>query len=127
MQPRTALTVGAVFSTLIGVPLVVAPALMLSAFGIAGVPGIALVQARDTGTLLTGVGIIDWLARDAVGPPLRGLLWGNIFIRAAALAVNSWEFMTGQIPSALGIALPFALGGTSIAIITVFALALRRA
>ena len=126
MRPSLALSIGAAFGILTGAPFVVAPALVLSTFGFENVPALALVQARDTGTLLIGVGIIDWLARDAVGPPLRGLLWGNIFIRIAAIAVNTWEFATGQIPGASVAAVPIAYA-ISIAFIAVFALALRRA
>jgi hypothetical protein len=85
-----------------------------------------LVWARDVGTLALGVGIINWLARDAVGAPLRGLLWGNIFIRVAAMTVNSWELLTGQIPIAAAPAFP-ALLGINLALIVIFVLALRRA
>ena len=74
MQPRTALALGAAFSILLGVPLVVVPASMLSALGLAAPPDVALIQARDTGVLLIGLGVINWLARGAVGAPLRGLL-----------------------------------------------------
>jgi hypothetical protein len=126
MRPRLALSIGAVFNLPLGLVLVVAPAPLLSALGFADAPASALVLARDTGTLLIGVGIIDWLARDAVGPPLRGLLWGNLFTRVAAMAVNSWEFATGLLPSEVGV--QFAFGVVlNLALITVFALALRRA
>jgi hypothetical protein len=125
MRPSLALSIGAVFNVLLGIPLVVAPEQMLSAFGLA-TPNEALIQARDTGVLVTGVGVIDWLARDAVGGPLRGLLWGNIFIRVAAMIVNLSELAAGVLPSTVVAVVPilFAVSG---ALIVVFVLALRRA
>lgn len=126
MRPSIALSIGAVFHVLVALPLLIAPADLASALGLSDVPSIALVWARDVGTLALGVGIIDWLARDAVGAPLRGLLWGNIFIRAGAMAVNSWELATGQIPSTAAPAFPFLIA-INLALIIVFGLALRRA
>jgi hypothetical protein len=78
------------------------------------------------GTLLIGVGVIDWFARDAVGAPLRGLLWGNIFLRVGAIVVNGWEFATGQLPGVSGATLAVLIAIT-VALVVVFALALRRA
>jgi hypothetical protein len=89
-------------------------------------PDIALVWARDAGTVIIGVGIINWLARNAAGTPLRGLLWGNIFIRVAAMVVNYWELAAGQIPSGAASFFP-ALTAINVALIVMFALALRRA
>jgi hypothetical protein len=126
MRPSLALSIGAVFHTLIGLPLVFAPAQMASALGVAAPPDIALVWARDAGTVILGVGIINWLARNAVGAPLRGLLWGNIFIRVAAMVVNYWELAVGQIPSGAASFFP-VLTAINIALIIMFALALRRA
>lgn len=124
MRPSLALIIGAAFNILFGLPLLLAPAEILSAFGLATTSE-ALVPARDSGVLLIGVGIIDWLARDAGGAPLRGLLWGNIFIRVAGMVVNLWEVAAGII-DASG-ATVAALVGINVAIIIVFLLALRNA
>jgi hypothetical protein len=126
MRPSLALSIGAVFSVLVGLPILLAPAQLLSALGILAPPNIALVQARDTGTVLIGLGIINWLARDAVGAPLRGLLWGNLFIRVAAMVVNYWELATGLMPSGAASLFP-VLTAINVALIVMFALALRRA
>jgi hypothetical protein len=126
MRPSLALSIGAIFSVLVGLPILLAPAQMLSVLGIAAPPNIALVQARDTGTVLIGVGIINWLARGAVGAPLRGLLWGNLFIRVAAMVVNYWEFAVGLMPSGAASLFP-VLTVINVALIVMFALALRRA
>jgi len=126
MRPSLALSIGAVFGILLGVPLVLAPAQVFSALGVA-MPAEGLVPARDVGVLLAGVGIIDWLARDAVGAPLRGLLWGNIFIRAVEMVVNVWELAAGLILTTMGGASLAATLGLNVALIVMFALALRRA
>jgi hypothetical protein len=126
MRPSLALSIGAIFNILIGLPLLLAPAQMLSAVGIAAPPDIALVQARDAGTVIIGMGIINWLARDAVGAPLRGLLWGNLFTRVAAMIVNYWELAVGLMPTGAASFFPF-LTAINLALIVMLALALRRA
>lgn len=126
VRPSLALSIGAAFHLLTGLPLLLAPAQTLSALGWADIPDEMLVPLRDAAVLLIGVGIIDWLARDAVGAPLRGLLWGNIFIRAVGMGVNVWELAVGLTPSAIASSVPI-LVGTNIAMIAVFLLALRRA
>ena len=120
MRPSLALSVGAVAATALGIPLALLPAQMLSAFGLAA-PTEALILSRDAGVLLIGLGIIDWMARNAVGAPLRGLLWGNVAIRVGEIVNNGWAIATGTIPSsaAAGLIVPVAL-------IIIFALALRR-
>jgi hypothetical protein len=120
MRPSLALSVGAVAATALGIPLALLPAQMLSAFGLAA-PTEALILSRDAGVLLIGLGIIDWMARNAIGAPLRGLLWGNVAIRVGEIVNNGWAIATGMIPSsaAAGLILPVAL-------IVIFLLALRR-
>lgn len=125
MQPRLALSLGALFYIAWGLPFLLAPGPLLSMFGWDVVPGM-LVATRDVGTLLIGVGIIDWLARDTVGAPLRGLLWANIIIRVVAAAVNGLEFAAGVLPATLSSGLVVAVFGLNTAVIVMFALALRR-
>jgi hypothetical protein len=126
MRPRLALSIGAAFHLLTGLPLLLAPGQSMSAFGFPVIPAEMLIPLRDLGVLLIGVGIINWLARDAVGAPLRGLLLGNIFIRIAIMALNVWELTVGVIPSTVGSAFPI-LAAINTALIVMFALALRRA
>jgi len=126
MRPSLALSIGAVIYILLGLALVLAPAQLLSASGWPTTPNEMLVPARDGGTLLIVLGIIDWLARDAVGAPLRGLLWGNILRPVASMVVNGWEFAAGIVPPAVSGVLVAGFG-LNIALIIVFALALRRA
>ena len=58
MRPSLALSIGAAVNILIGLPLVLAPALLLSSLGFATT---AEVQARDAGVAVIGLGIINWL------------------------------------------------------------------
>jgi hypothetical protein len=121
LRPSLALSIGAVAAVALGIPLALAPAQVLSTFGVA-VPDEGLILARDAGVLLIGLGVIDWMARGAVGAPLRGLLWGNIVIRVGEIANNGWAIVNGTLP-------PWMAGGLVIPIVLVivFALALRRA
>jgi hypothetical protein len=121
MRPSLALSIGAIAAIALGVPLALAPATMLSAFGLSA-PDEALILSRDAGVLLIGLGIIDWMAREAVGAPLRGLLWGNIAIRVGEIVNNGWAIAAGMIPSSAAGGLIIPLG-----LIVIFVLALRRA
>ena len=121
MRPSLALSIAAVYGLVLGVPLVLAPAQMLSAFGF-GAPNEALIQSRDLGVTLIGLGIINWMARDAAGAPLRGLLSGNIFMQLMSIAVHTWELVAGVVPSWTA---PFLV--VPLALVIVYATAFRRA
>ncbi len=90
MSSKLALTIGAVAAVLFGLALALFPEQMLSGFGL-GVPKEAQVLSRDVGVTLIGLGIINWLARNEMGPAARALLIGNAFIQIAELVVNGWE------------------------------------
>ena len=124
MRPSLALSIGGVFYILFGLVTVLAPAQLLSAAGWPATPDVALVPARDSGTLLIALGIINWLARGAVGAPLRGLLWGNILRSAASLVVNGWEVAAGMVPASV-FGTVVAAFGVDIVLIVLFSLALR--
>ena len=121
MRPSLALSIGAVAAFVPGLAVTLAPAQMLSGFGL-GASTEALIQSRDLGVALMGLGIINWLARDAVGTPLRGILWGNIFIQVANIVVHVWEIAAGMFP-----AWAPALLVLPVALVIMYALALRRA
>jgi hypothetical protein len=67
-----------------------------------------------------------WTARDAIGAPLRGLLWGNIVRPAASLVVNGWEVAAGIIPASVVGVVAVVTFAVDLALIVMFALALRR-
>jgi hypothetical protein len=126
MRPSVALSIGGIFYVLFGLITLLAPAQLLTAAGWPPPSDETLVPARDSATVLIVLGVIDWLARDAVGSPLRGLLWGNLLRPVASVVVNVWEIATGAIPaSVVGVA-AVALG-VDLALFVLFALALRNA
>ena len=127
MRPSLALSIGAVFYVVAGLLLLLAPAPLLASAGWPSTPDVALVPARDGGTLLIVLGIIDWLTRNAIGQPLRGVLWGNLLRPIATLVVNGWELAAGFIPASVLGGVTVAGFATDVALIVIFALALRRA
>lgn len=120
VSPRLALMIGGVAAVIFGVLLLVFPASMLGGFGLA-VPTEAVVLSRDVGATLIGLGVINWMARDATGQALRALLVGNVVVQALELVVNFGEIVSGQLPaqSAGGLLIHLVLGA-------VFVLAMRR-
>jgi hypothetical protein len=121
MRPSLALSIGAILAFIFGAALTFVPDQMLAGFGLA-TPKEALVVSRDVGVTLIGLGIINWLARNATGAPLRAILWGNIFIQVAEAVVNGWEAAAGILPGQ-------AAGGVVLHIVlaVIFGLGLRRA
>jgi hypothetical protein len=121
VRPRLALSIGAVAAFVPGLAGILVPAQVLSAFEL-GAPTEALIQTRDLAVTLMSLGIINWMARDAVGPALRGLLWGNLFLQVANIVVHVWEIVVGLFP-----AWAPALLVLPVALVIMYALALRRA
>jgi hypothetical protein len=121
VRPSLALSIGAVAAVVPGLAVALAPSQVLSSFGL-GAPTEALIQSRDLGVTLMGLGVINWLARAAVGAPLRGLLWGNIFLQFVSIVVHMWEIVAGLFPPSAAAALVVPL-----ALVIVYASALRRA
>lgn len=123
MSTKLALTIGAVFALIFGLGLTFAPETLLGGFGIA-IPTerLVYVYSRDLGVTLIGLGIINWLARDATGGIGRGLLMGNAFVQVAEAVVNGWEVAAGILPSN-------ALAGVvlHVVLLVIFAMPLRRA
>jgi hypothetical protein len=121
MKPSLALRIGAVAAFVPGLAGVLAPEPVLSSFEL-GTPVEALIQTRDLGVALMAIGVINWSARDAVGAPLRGLLWGNILFQVANIVVHVWEIVAGLFPAWAPAVLVLPL-----ALLTIYLLALRRA
>ena len=121
MSPRVALVIGAIAAFVFGLLLVIAPSALLGGFGLAGASE-AIVLSRDVGATLIGVGLINWMARDATGAALRAILAGNLAIQALELVVNGYEIASGALPGQAigGLVLHAVLGG-------IFIAAMRRA
>ena len=119
MSPRLALMIGGVAAVVFGLALFVSPESMLAGFGVA-TPVSARVLARDVGATLIGLGVINWMARNATGELLRALLVGNVVVQALELLINGYEIVVDDLPTQ-------ATGGLLIHLIldTMFILAMR--
>ena len=111
--------IGGVAALAFGLALFVSPDSMLAGFGVAG-PATTKVLARDVGATLIGLGVINWMARNATGDVLRALLVGNVVVQALELLINTYEIVAGDLPgqSAPGLLIHLALGA-------IFVLAMR--
>jgi len=111
--------IGGVAALLFGLALFVSPESMLAGFGVAA-PASTKVLARDVGATLIGLGVINWMARNATGEVLRALLVGNVVVQALELLINGYEIVVGDLPSqaAGGLVIHLVLGA-------VFVLAMR--
>ena len=111
--------IGGVAAMVFGLGLLVFPDSMLAGFGL-GVPVQAKVLSRDVGATLIGLGVINWMARNASGETLRALLVGNVVVQALELLINGYEVAVGDLPTqaAGGLVIHLVLGA-------VFVLAMR--
>ena len=111
--------IGGVVALVFGLALFVSPESMLAGFGLS-TPTAAKVLSRDVGATLIGLGMINWMARNASGDALRALLVGNVVVQALELLINGYEIVVGDLPSQ-------AAGGLLIHLIlgAVFVLAMR--
>ena len=111
VSPRLALMIGGVAAVVFGLALFVSPESMLAGFGVAA-PDTAQVLARDVGATLIGLGVINWMARNATGDVLRALLVGNVVVQALELLINAYEIVVGDLPTqaAPGLIIHLVLG-----------------
>ena len=80
------LAIAAVLAWLFGGALLLAPGPFYAPTGIAITPMLATV-AQAHGATLVGVGVIDWLARNAERRGLVAVLAGNLVVQILSLAV----------------------------------------
>ncbi len=111
--------IGGVAAVVFGLALFVSPESMLAGFGLS-TPAAAKVLSRDVGATLIGLGVINWMARNAAGEALRALLVGNVIVQALELLINAYEIVVQDLPAqaAPGLLIHLALGA-------VFVLAMR--
>jgi hypothetical protein len=112
--------IGGVAAIVFGLGLLVFPGAMFAGFGLGGAPVQAEILSRDVGATLIGLGVINWMARNATGEALRALLVGNVVVQALELVVNGYELAIGALPTqaAGGLLIHLVLGA-------VFVLAMR--
>jgi hypothetical protein len=113
--------IGAVAAFVFGLALTVFPTTMLAGFGLA-VPNEAVALSRDVGVTLIGLGVINWMGRNATGETLRAILVGNVVVQALEIVVNTSEIIVGTLPGA-------AAGGLVIHLVlgAIFVMAMTRA
>jgi hypothetical protein len=83
---RTLFAVSGVLAWLFGLALLFAPAGFYAPTGLALTPLMATV-AQAHGATLVGLGVVNWLARDADARGARAVLVGNLVIQVLALGV----------------------------------------
>jgi hypothetical protein len=107
--------IGGVAAVVFGLALFVSPESMLAGFGLA-TPVAAKVLSRDVGATLIGLGVINWMARNASGEALRALLVGNVVVQALELVINTYEIVAGDLPgqAAPGLLIHLVLGAVFI-------------
>ncbi|SRR2546430_7918087 len=103
--------IGGIAAVVFGLALFVSPESMLAGFGLA-TPVAAKVLSRDVGATLIGLGVINWMARNASGEALRALLVGNVVVQALELVINTYEIVAGDLPgqAAPGLLIHLVLG-----------------
>ena len=103
--------IGGVAAVVFGLALFVSPESMLAGFGLA-TPAAAKVLSRDVGATLIGLGVINWMARNAAGDALRALLVGNVVVQALELLINGYEIVVQDLPTqaAPGLVIHLVLG-----------------
>jgi hypothetical protein len=111
--------IGGLAAIAFGLGLLIFPTSMLPGFGLT-VSTEAKVLSRDVGATLIGLGVINWMARNATGEVLRALLVGNLVVQALELLINAYEIAVGDLPTqaAPGLLIHLLLGA-------VFVLAMR--
>lgn len=99
MKLSTYLTISAVISILFGLMFLLIPEQSVSGFGMSITPGV-IAFARAMGSMLLGLGVINWLARkESMSPSLRGILWGNLIIQGIQAILNLFDISSGVVGS----------------------------
>jgi hypothetical protein len=83
---RIFLAVAAVLAWLFGLTMLLAPSQMYAPMGVTFTPILATVSQAH-GATLVGLGLINWLARDADGTESRAVLAGNLVVQVLSLIV----------------------------------------
>jgi len=105
------LSIAAVLAWIFGGALLLAPGPFYAPTGIAITPMLATV-AQAHGATLVGLGVIDWLARNAEKRGLIAVLAGNLVVQILSLAVVLRTMTLGAgVAVAPGVVIHVVLGG----------------
>jgi hypothetical protein len=108
---RIFLAIAAVLAWLFGAALLLAPAAFYKPTGIEMTPVLATI-AQAHGATLIGLGVIDWLSRNAESAGLRAVLAGNLVVQVLSLGVVLRTMSLGAgAAAAPGIFIHVILGG----------------
>ncbi len=94
MRLRSLLIIGMIIAFLMGLALLLGPAIILKFFGLPGTPAEALL-GQVIGAGLIGVGVVSWFAKDADAGALQGTVLG-LFIAAAIAFIVSLLAVLGK-------------------------------
>lgn len=105
------LSIAAILAWIFGAMLLLIPANFYTPTGIAMTPMIATI-AQAHGATLVGLGVIDWLARNAERQGLVAVLAGNLVVQILSLAVVVRTMLLGAGTAvAPGVVIHVVLGG----------------
>ena len=108
---RIFLSIAAVLAWIFGSLLLLAPGPFYAPTGIAMTPLLATI-AQAHGATLVGLGVVDWLARDAEVTGLKAVLAGNLVVQVLSLGVVVRTMALGAGTAvAPGIVIHVVLGG----------------
>ena len=113
MKARLLLAAAAILAWLFGVMLLFNSRAFEAPMGIVLDDKTATI-AQAQGAILLGLGLINWLARGVTeDAALRAVLWGNLLVQVASLAVAARAMLVGIFPKgAIGaIVIHVVLGG----------------
>ncbi len=97
MKRSTFLAISAILALLFGLGFLLFPQASVTAFGMEATPGV-LSFARALGSILVGLGILNWMARnDRMSASLRAILWGNFIIQAILSVLNIFDITSGVV------------------------------
>ena len=95
MDTKLYLTIAGIVAIVFGIGFVLIPATLLLLYGEAATPG-AVLNIQFFGSLLIGVGVISWFAREARDSmALRAVLTGLLIGDVVGLGVNFWGTFSG--------------------------------
>jgi hypothetical protein len=96
MKPRIYLAIFAVIALLFGIGFVLAPSQVLSNYGVADSPAVAMMT-RLFGAMLLAIAVILWSARDFSGAAARQVLIGLCVAHVVSLVVSIMATMAGTV------------------------------
>jgi len=117
------ISIAAILAWLFGAMLLIVPADMYAPTGIAMTPMIATL-AQAHGATLVGLGVVNWLARNADRQGLIAVLTGNLVVQVLSLGVVIRTMQLGAgLAVAPGVVIHVVLGS----LFAIFLLRIRRA